>query len=103
MGFLRDSAVDAGMIERSDQRFRQGPEVRLHQQLKGSPFTSHRFAGRLVALLGSGPVDPTKYCPAQDESIIFGMRRLQAKKMRSVRAPTSHLPDVMLWVCPLDV
>jgi hypothetical protein len=102
MGFLRDSTVDAEIIERSDQRFRQGPEVRLHQPLKGSPFTSHRFAGRLVSLLGSGPVDPTKYCPAQDESI-FRMRRLQAKKMRSVRAPTSHLPDVMLWVCPLDV
>ena len=52
MGFLRDSAVDAEVIERSSQRLRQTPETRLHQPPKGMTFTNQQFAGRSVGLLG---------------------------------------------------
>jgi hypothetical protein len=65
--FLRDSAVDAEVIERSSQRLRQTPETRLQQRPQGMHFTSQRFTGRSVGLLGrlhhSG-WDPTKFARA---------------------------------------
>jgi len=70
LDFLRDSAVDAEVIERSSQRLRQTPETCLHQPPQGMPFTSQRFAGRSAGLLGrlhhSG-WDPTKFARARIE------------------------------------
>ena len=81
------------------RRFLRTPKTRLRQPLKGTPSTSYQSAGRSAGLLGRLHLsgwDPTKIRMGACVEWIHRMRRVEAKKMRSVRAPTSHLPDVMV-------
>ena len=97
---LRDSAVDAEVNERSSQRLRKTPG-------NAPPVNGQKARlSRASSLLGARPVcsaDSISPDGTQQKSVwarvsneIHRIRRVEAKKMRSVRASAPHLPDVMV-------